>query len=760
MLQKGSWIRTKIKLLFSKHALNKVSIGVLTLSIVASGVPILLHVYDEQQKRIPQALQPSDNNFSPAADAGGGEAQAATKLDKATSDQLAKSRQELEKGKFKPNPKRVKTLDEGRTATSKTYLNEDGTKTLENSVSATSYKDGSGKWQDVDSSLEHTNAADTWTTKANSWRATFKPLSTDTGVEISRASQVANIHPVGAKNVKPTISGTGKNQLVSYADAWPGVDLRYTISGSAIKESVWIKAPTQQSEFKFTVSGANLAPKSGEPGAYSLNGDLADFTLLKSFVMTADQGIIGDDGYVSQDVNQNTITLKLNPDWVKKQPAKAYPIVIDPSFVSYTTTSTHMSYKSDGYYCNALACGISTGNTGAALWHAAVNFPYSTLNSSVSLVSANLYLEMVNPGVISNPGTYDARNVSVHHASSASFGGVDDSYGVRSGSIGYSGNIDVTAIYAKAISRGDWGAYLMLVGDESQYSYKFMTYPDAKVTFTYTNSPGVSTLASPADKAAVVTTQPSLKANAVTDPDGDPVKYRFNVTTTPDASGGTVANSGWLDVPQWTVPDNSLQDGVTYYWKVQAWDGQYINETGLLGSWSNSTPWSFRVDMRNGKDSTQATDGMGAAQVDLATGNVATGAKSHSISALGGSLGVNLDYNSPQRSRPGLVGEYWNDPSSTLTIPSTAANLRRVDGAVDLAWGSGTPLSGTITPDNFLARWSGYFVAPTAGTYTFKTETQSDDRCKLWVNSSLVVNNWASGCHLHNHAHRRPSDPS
>ncbi len=752
MLRRGGWIRTKINPPFSRPAFNNLLVGVMVVSILGPGAVFLLNAYNDHQKRTPQALEALTNDYQPAADATG-KAQPATELDKNTQDQLATTRQELEKGKIKANPSHVKTLDEDRSATTRTFLNDDGTKTTESSISATSYKDKSGKWQDVDSSLENT-APDTWTSKANSWQAKFEPLSDDTGVEIGRGAQTVGMAPIGAKKVKPAVTKSGTHQIVTYKDAWPGVDLRYTLHGSAVKESIWIKAPTQQTEFKFTIKGTNLTPKPDEPGSYSLDGELADFELTKSFVMTSNEGIIGDDGYVSQAVDKNVITLKLNPEWAKKQPSKAYPIVIDPSFVSNTTTSTHMSYKSDGYYCNALACGISSGNTGAALWHAAVNFPYSTtLNQpGVSLVNANLYLEMVNPGVIGNPGTYDPRNVSVHHAVPDGsgflyFGGVDDTYGVKSGSIGYNGNIDVTSIYSKAISYGDWNTYLMLVGDESQYSYKFMTYPDAKVTFTYTNAPGAATLVSPTDRAAVVTTQPVLKAATVTDPDGDAVKYRFNVTTTPDASGGTVANSGWLDVPQWTVPDNSLQDGVTYYWKVQAWDGQYINETGLLGSWSNSAVRSFRVDMRNGKDNTQAYDEIAGMQVDLATGNVTTGAKSHSIAALGGSLGVNLDYNSPQRSRPGLIGEYWNDPSGTLTIPSTAPQLKRVDGAVDFSWSAGSPLPATITPDNFLSRWTGYFVAPANGIYTFKAE--ADDRCKLWVDGSLRVDYWASSCGTH-----------
>jgi RHS repeat-associated protein len=124
--------------------------------------------------------------------------------------------------------------------------------------------------------------------------------------------------------------------------------------------------------------------------------------------------------------------------------------------------------------------------------------------------------------------------------------------------------------------------------------------------------------------------------------------------------------------------------------------------------------------------------------VDLATGNFSTSTKTHSIAALGGTIGLGLNYNSPQRSRPGLVAQFWNDPGQTRTIPSTAPMVTRVDPDINFPWGSNSgPYPGLISNDDFVARWSGYFVAPQTGTYQFGTS--SDNQSKVYVNGNLVT---------------------
>jgi RHS repeat-associated protein len=203
------------------------------------------------------------------------------------------------------------------------------------------------------------------------------------------------------------------------------------------------------------------------------------------------------------------------------------------------------------------------------------------------------------------------------------------------------------------------------------------------------------------------------------------------VSSGPGASGALIT-SGKQAATQWTIPDNILQDGSTYYVQARSFDPM----TGAYSAWGTSVP--FRIDMRTGKDKTQTFDSLGPVDVDLATGNVMTSESSHTSSALGGSLGVDLSYNSPLRARNGLVGQYWNVPAGyNGGEPTTPPLATRVDQNIDFNWDTGSPDS-TVAPDWFYAAWDGYFIAPQTGTYYFGGN--NDDHLSITVNY-----NWLYG---------------
>lgn len=83
---------------------------------------------------------------------------------------------------------------------------------------------------------------------------------------------------------------------------------------------------------------------------------------------------------------------------------------------------------------------------------------------------------------------------------------------------------------------------------------------------------------------------------------------------------------------------------------------------------------------------------------------------------------------------PGLVGHYFNAPD--LTSPK----LVRRDARVAFDWGQGSPVPGVIRPNHFSVRWTGFFRAPSAGTFTI--ETLSDDGVRLWLNDVQVIDDW------------------
>ncbi len=646
----------------------------------------------------------------------------------------SKAAKKYDKATYK-TPKKLKELEEKRTADTKTFINDDGSKTLEKSTADVIHYQEGNVWKEVDNTLEKLSNSNIWQNKANSWKVQFDSLGR-TGISIFDGKNTTKLVPNVLNKPEPIVTEEGGKQLVTYPDVWPGVNLEYEVHGKEIKENIVLKNASAASSFNFELNGATINPVKDKKGWFELKGVLGDtFVIPAPTVATLKEGVIVGDPIVTQ-TGTNTssssakLTVTLDREWLKKQPKDVFPITIDPSFTN-GIGNDYINYKSDGFVCNAgQGCGNSTGNASNKFWRFMYKAPYDQL-AGKTLQNASLYLRMPSPQSGKYWGTYDNRFVVARWARCF---GYDCGEGQETASIiGSEGNIDVTEIYRSLVSRGDFGGWLHVRGEESwDYgSYKLFDPYSTKISFTYDTPTPMTTPISPENQSTLVNTQPSFKVNSVSDPDGDRVRYFFRVTTQPDGDTGAIVNSGWTYSPQWTVPDNVLQDGMTYYWKVYT-----LGADNGAGVTSPNWVRSFKVDMRTGKDTTQNFDTIGPISVDLATGNMTTGLGSHSSSALGGSLGVSMDYNSPAKSRQGLVGEYWNDYARNQQI-SGNPQLTRVDSNIDFDWGLGSPSGSTITDDYFLSRWTGYFVAPETGNYEFGGT--ADDSVKIWVNNQLVL---------------------
>jgi hypothetical protein len=637
-------------------------------------------------------------------------------------------------------PKRVKLLTHGRNAFNKVYQNDDGSKTLVKSLVPTSYKDGS-TWKDVDTSLEDNAGHDRLQTKANAWQASFGKKNISQGVGLSVGEQTLSFTPVGGASGKPTVATKDGKQTVTYTDVWPGVDLQYSVNGGMLKENIVIKsAAGVRDSYQFTLNGATATADPNVAGQLDLSGAFKEFVIAAPMVSAKDN-TMPVPGKVTQSVDGPTITLDLDQDWANAQPASAFPLVVDPSEVASTIGSDYASYDSHGNSCGPGSCGALTGNDttsayGNNYWRSVIRAPYN------ELFNAKLHQARVELTMYSGGGVTANRYVSGDHAVCLQYNCRDN--GITDGVVlaGTTVDMDVTGIYQELLNRGDYGGWLLMSGEEiaGYDSFKGFDASSVQFIFDYDTPPPMTTpgAAAPADGAILTTTQPSLICEDSHDPDGDQTYYLFRISTGANAETGVVADSGWLSNVQWTVPDGILQDGVTYYWHVYTWDGSYAPSTNP--NWVRS----FKVDLRTGKDPTQAFDSMGALNANLATGNLTTGGSTHSISALGGNVGLTMGYNSPYRSRNGLVGEYWNVPANySGGAPTTTPNWTRVDQRIDFPWDPGSPAPGIINNDWFYARWTGYFTVPTTGTYYFGGDV--DDSMQVYLNGASVFS--GGGCY-------------
>jgi hypothetical protein len=180
-----------------------------------------------------------------------------------------------------PNPTPVRELVEERTATSETWLNADGTRTLQAYREPKFFQPfGSKGFVPIDSSLVADETHPGWVRNAaNSWVARFGPLTQggvpgESGVVVEAGGQTFSFTPQGmtASTVTPVVDAAVGT--VTYPGVWPNVDVRYTVKPGAVKEEVVVNGPTDRASFGFETSGVSLSADSSDrnPGGLVSDG--------------------------------------------------------------------------------------------------------------------------------------------------------------------------------------------------------------------------------------------------------------------------------------------------------------------------------------------------------------------------------------------------------------------------------------------------------------------------------------------------------
>jgi RHS repeat-associated protein len=244
--------------------------------------------------------------------------------------------------------------------------------------------------------------------------------------------------------------------------------------------------------------------------------------------------------------------------------------------------------------------------------------------------------------------------------------------------------------------------------------------------------------AAPVDKSLTVSLNPTLSVAPVTDINGDPVSYQFQVATGADGISGALTNSGWLTTPSWQVPTGTVQDGGAYTWTVTTKDGIDITPPAFVNR--------LTVNLRIGESGPAPTDTAGPVTVNLANGNVGLRFASPTVNTVGGPMGLSFSYNSLQPTQAGLTGQYYDDTPASGTSPDFTIGTKnpvvtRVDSGINFNWNAGPPAP-SVPATNYLAHWTGFITPPTSGTYTFGVDRQ--DGAKVTIGSTVVFNQWNS----------------
>jgi RHS repeat-associated protein len=278
----------------------------------------------------------------------------------------------------------------------------DGTTQVELSSEPVHYRDGKGKWQDIDTKVVAGAGEDAFENAKNTFRSRFGK-STDRLISFEADGVSIGLGAAGAKRkLSPTVEGS----TVTFPDVFGTADVRYRVSPTGVKEDVVLAGVAEAaSEYTFELHTSGLVAREqadGSIGFFKKNDDKLPKYVIPAPNMSdaSAQNRIGQPGYsdkirqtVTQQGGTSLVTLKPDLEWLTAKD-RVFPIVLDPTIVvvpdpaASQDTSLSEANPTTLYGTNpsVLAGSDASQNT----WRGLLKFDMSMIPAGTTIRSADL----------------------------------------------------------------------------------------------------------------------------------------------------------------------------------------------------------------------------------------------------------------------------------------------------------------------------------------------------------------------------------
>ena len=466
------------------------------------------------------------------------------------------------------------------------YLNEDGTFTTEMSAEPLGVRTADG-WQPVSTTVQ--DVADGGGRVRNHPLAPRFAATSDSAalLEVSRDGVDLRMALVGAARARLERSAN----TVRYEDVLPGADLTYEVTPGSVKEAVVLSAPPRrQQSYTWRLSGSGFTIRPGLHGSFEIIG--TDGTVVMTIPPAVMVDSAGKDGIQEPAIVNTPMTVRrsgrswlltITPDheWLT-DPARVYPVSVDPTIGAGHEDA--WAYRSDGVTVHNSGARIGNSRDGGdKMWRTVLRYNYEQFFGK-QVVDAYLH------GVV-EAGTVNNYIAMARHATAFNYNGLGEglSYAYVADQ-GIYGDDGLANRYAQWTRDGVRGAYLMLSGHEypGLYTYKNMRTALYVTTEEYPAVTG-AVAPSPANGQSPTTLTPTLKVSST-----NAAAWNFTVSTSSSFAGTPTWTSGWIGQDHATVPERTLTQGTTYYWRAEvrnATDGAWGTSTAR-----SSATWSFTTN--------------------------------------------------------------------------------------------------------------------------------------------------------------------
>lgn len=241
--------------------------------------------------------------------------------------------------------------------------------------------DASGKWVDLDNSLDYNALNKCYEIKNNSYALSFstknnetvcfedksavlkwKVCNLDDSIELLNYSKPKICNHYAEEDDNYYTQAVAKIfSNINYSNYFmDNIDLSYTIFPYAVKENVVINHPSDFFGYRIILSGKEYCPALNESGNIEIkdeNGNVK-YTILSPYAIDARNCVnYNVDIKISENEDSYTISFLFDQEWISS-PDRVYPIILDPTVKSAQETSNiNDTYVYEG-------CSASTARTG------------------------------------------------------------------------------------------------------------------------------------------------------------------------------------------------------------------------------------------------------------------------------------------------------------------------------------------------------------------------------------------------------------
>jgi RHS repeat-associated protein len=561
------------------------------------------------------------------------------------------------------------------------YDNADGTHTKRVSQTPVNYRDAHGTWQPIDTTV-HRRADGRLHETANSLAVDFAPrgsaqdlaaLSTDASHSVSYGLQ-------GAADVTGTVSGAE----VTYPGALPQTDLVVAPSTTGVKEAVVLHSATAANSWVFPLKLKGLTPVQIKDGSIELRDAAGKVQARIPRAYAYDSKVDRRSGEPTttyavtyrlvRDHGSTSLKVTLDQHWLS-DPARVFPVTVDPSIVDGWTTTYAESGNPAGDHSFEQTVKVGSYDSGTHAANTFVNHWYSGWDDSkVTVTAASLHLfdtwastctaERFDVALITAPWTPTGVTTYPGPAHGASVGNLTPSVPTACANTaadrtkGDWVEVPLTTASIQGWMNGttpDYGLAVYAATTDALHWKQFGSFADAgkgpyiDVTYTGTTPPQVYQQY-PNNNEVEYTTTPQLTAwsGGANSQANTTTKYDFQIY---DNTNTKVVDSGLLATGDWTVPAGKLKWGQSYSWTVQSQDA---------GLYSGATYYEMSIQVPQPLITSGLSQNSSDHGYDPSIGNYTTSDTDASVSTVGPSLDVDRDYNSRDPRWTGAFGAGWS----------------------------------------------------------------------------------------------------